>query len=144
MTQTLTTLVPSGGNIAENAGGKKAVLWGTTVDSVYWYRMVGPNGEWIEVTRLNHNLGKIHKQKEVEFEVVYKEGTKDPENAKVLCTEHIKIDGSTIRKPGLGKKTLPTSSSVVFQDFRKKAPTALLRLRNLFCTRCPRSPKLCV
>ena len=65
--------------------------------------MVGPIGEWIEVTRLNHNLGKIHKQKEVEFEVVYKEGTKDPENAKVLCTEHIKIDGSTIRKPGLGK-----------------------------------------
>ena len=92
-----------GGNIAENAGGKKAVLWGTTVDSVYWYRMVGPNGEWIEVTRLNHNLGKIHKQKEVEFEVVYKEGTKDPENAKVLRTEIIKIDGSTIRKPGLGK-----------------------------------------
>lgn len=29
-----------GGNIAENAGGKKAVLWGTTADNVYWYRMV--------------------------------------------------------------------------------------------------------
>ncbi len=92
-----------GGNIAENAGGKKAVLWGTTVDNVYWFRMVGTNGEWIEVTRLNHNLGKIHKQKTVAFEVVYKEGTKDPATARVLRTEIIEQEGSTIRKPGLGK-----------------------------------------
>ncbi len=92
-----------GGNIAENAGGKKAVLWGTTVDNIYWYRMVGPNGEWIEVTRLNHNLGKIHKEKEVSFEVVYKEGTPDPEEAKILRTETITFDGAIVRKPGLGK-----------------------------------------
>ncbi len=92
-----------GGNIAENAGGKKAVLWGTTADNVYWYRMVGPNGEWMEVTRLNHNLEKIHKQEEVSFEVVYKESTPDPEKAKVLRTEIIRFPGNTVRKPGLGK-----------------------------------------
>ena len=49
-----------GGNVAMNAGGKKAVLWGTAVDNLAWWRMVDPDGNWLEVTRLNHNLGKIH------------------------------------------------------------------------------------
>ena len=49
-----------GGNIAMNAGGKKAVLWGTAVDNLAWWRMVDPDGNWLEVTRLDHNLGKIH------------------------------------------------------------------------------------
>ena len=31
-----------GGNIAMNAGGKKAVLWGTAVDNLAWWRMVDP------------------------------------------------------------------------------------------------------
>jgi len=29
-----------GGNIAMNAGGKKAVLWGTALDNLAWWRMV--------------------------------------------------------------------------------------------------------
>ena len=45
-----------------NAGGKKAVLWGTTLDNLVSWRMVTPQGEWLEVERLNHNLGKIHEQ----------------------------------------------------------------------------------
>ncbi len=49
-----------GGNIAMNAGGKKAVLWGTALDNLASWRMVDPNGDWLEVTRLDHNLGKIH------------------------------------------------------------------------------------
>ena len=49
-----------GGNIAMNAGGKKAVLWGTALDNLASWRMVDPNGDWLEVTRLEHNLGKIH------------------------------------------------------------------------------------
>ena len=47
-----------GGNIAMNAGGKKAVLWGTAVDNLAWWRMVDAQGNWLEVTRLNHNLGQ--------------------------------------------------------------------------------------
>jgi len=43
-----------------NAGGKKAVLWGTALDNLASWRMVDPNGDWLEVTRLDHNLGKIH------------------------------------------------------------------------------------
>src|SRR6202043_3094010 len=49
-----------GGNIAMNAGGKKAVLWGTALDNLASWRMVDPNGDWLNVTRINHNLGKIH------------------------------------------------------------------------------------
>jgi hypothetical protein len=40
-----------GGNIAMNAGGKKAVLWGTALDNLASWRMVDPNGDWLEVTR---------------------------------------------------------------------------------------------
>ncbi len=49
-----------GGNIAMNAGGKKAVLWGTALDNLASWRMVDPNGDWLEVTRIDHNLSKIH------------------------------------------------------------------------------------
>ncbi len=49
-----------GGNVAMNAGGKKAVLWGTALDNLAWWRMVDPEAKWLEVTRLDHNLGKIH------------------------------------------------------------------------------------
>src|SRR5690606_33355966 len=40
-----------GGNVAMNAGGKKAVLWGTALDNLAWWRMVDPEGNWLEVTR---------------------------------------------------------------------------------------------
>lgn len=33
-----------GGNVAMNAGGKKAVLWGTALDNLAWWRMVDPQG----------------------------------------------------------------------------------------------------
>ncbi|MET0963927.1 MAG: DUF3683 domain-containing protein, partial [Noviherbaspirillum sp.] len=56
-----------GGNIAMNAGGKKAVLWGTALDNLASWRMVDPNGDWLEVTRLEHNLGKIHDAPVVKF-----------------------------------------------------------------------------
>jgi hypothetical protein len=58
-----------GGNIAMNAGGKKAVLWGTTLDNLLSWRMITPDCQWLEVERLNHNLGKIHDQAIVEFKV---------------------------------------------------------------------------
>ena len=43
-----------------NAGGKKAVLWGTALDNLASWRMVTPDADWMEVERLDHNLGKIH------------------------------------------------------------------------------------
>jgi FAD/FMN-containing dehydrogenase/Fe-S oxidoreductase len=92
-----------GGNIAMNAGGKKAVLWGTAVDNLAWWRMVDPEGNWLEVTRLNHNLGKIHDVRVAGFELVWKDGRAHPDAAKILRSERLDIDGAAFRKTGLGK-----------------------------------------
>jgi FAD/FMN-containing dehydrogenase/heterodisulfide reductase subunit C len=89
-----------GGNIAMNAGGKKAVLWGTTLDNLASWRMVMPNGEWLEIERLNHNLGKIHEQEEVQFRLTrYHGGSNTP----ISDPQHLRMPGSTFRKAGLGK-----------------------------------------
>ena len=88
-----------GGNIAMNAGGKKAVLWGTALDNLASWRMVTPQAEWLEVTRLNHNLGKIHDTALASFELNYfKADGKTP-----LRTERLDIPGPSFRKEGLGK-----------------------------------------
>jgi FAD/FMN-containing dehydrogenase/Fe-S oxidoreductase len=88
-----------GGNIAMNAGGKKAVLWGTALDNLASWRMVTPDAQWLEVTRLNHNLGKIHDAPMASFELKYF----DAGGKKLLRTEQLDIPGSTFRKEGLGK-----------------------------------------
>jgi FAD/FMN-containing dehydrogenase/Fe-S oxidoreductase len=92
-----------GGNIAMNAGGKKAVLWGTAVDNLAWWRMVDPEGNWLEVTRLNHNMGRIHDVAVACFELVWKDGGAHPDQARTLRSERLNIEGSTFRKAGLGK-----------------------------------------
>jgi FAD/FMN-containing dehydrogenase/Fe-S oxidoreductase len=92
-----------GGNIAMNAGGKKAVLWGTAVDNLAWWRMVDPQGNWLEVTRLNHNLGKIHDVLVASFDLVWKDGRAPPDQAKILRSERLNIEGLKFRKAGLGK-----------------------------------------
>ena len=92
-----------GGNIAVNAGGKKAVLWGTAIDNLAWWRMVDPEGNWLEVTRVGHNLGKIHEVETAEFELVYKDGQEAPDRAEVLRTTRLSIPGKSFRKAELGK-----------------------------------------
>jgi FAD/FMN-containing dehydrogenase/Fe-S oxidoreductase len=92
-----------GGNIAMNAGGKKAVLWGTALDNLAWWRMVDAQGNWLEVTRLNHNLGKIHDVSVASFELVWKDGSKAADQAEVLRSERLDIEGAKFRKIGLGK-----------------------------------------
>ncbi len=88
-----------GGNIAMNAGGKKAVLWGTALDNLASWRMVTPQAQWLEVTRLDHNLGKIHDAEMASFELKYFEADgKTP-----VRTERLDIQGKTFRKEGLGK-----------------------------------------
>ncbi|HSQ69247.1 MAG TPA: FAD/FMN-binding oxidoreductase [Steroidobacteraceae bacterium] len=92
-----------GGNIAMNAGGKKAVLWGTALDNLAWWRMVDPEGQWLEITRIAHNRGKIHECGTAVFELVWKDGGASPESAPVLRRERLAIDGRRFRKLGLGK-----------------------------------------
>jgi len=92
-----------GGNIAMNAGGKKAVLWGTALDNLAWWRMVDPDGNWLEVTRVGHNLGKIHDAAQVLFDLVWKDGRQPADEARELKRERIEMPGAAFRKLGLGK-----------------------------------------
>ena len=88
-----------GGNVAMNAGGKKAVLWGTALDNLVSWRMVTPDAQWLEVTRLDHNLGKIHDVAVATFELVwYGTDGKTPQRRQTLA-----IPGAQFRKTGLGK-----------------------------------------
>ncbi len=88
-----------GGNVAMNAGGKKAVLWGTALDNLASWRMVTPDAKWLEVTRLDHNLGKIHDAPMASFELQYF----DSSGKTLERTERLDIPGALFRKEGLGK-----------------------------------------
>jgi FAD/FMN-containing dehydrogenase/Fe-S oxidoreductase len=88
-----------GGNVAMNAGGKKAVLWGTALDNLVSWRMVTPEAEWLEVTRIGHNLGKIHDVESAVFELQYFAA----DGRTRLRSERLEIPGRTFRKEGLGK-----------------------------------------
>ncbi len=94
-----------GGNVAMNAGGKKAVLWGTALDNLASWRMVTPDGLWMEIERLDHNLGKIHDVESVRFRISRFEAdgqtpiNKTPHGKPEILT----IAGSAFRKAGLGK-----------------------------------------
>ena len=89
-----------GGNVAMNAGGKKAVLWGTALDNLVSWRMVTPDAEWLEIERLDHNLGKIHdiamaRFKVTRYDIDMKTQLGEP--------EVLEIAGPSFRKVGLGK-----------------------------------------
>jgi len=89
-----------GGNVAMNAGGKKAVLWGTALDNLVSWRMVTPDANVIEVERYHHNLGKIHQQDEVTFCIhSYKADGK----TQIGQPRMLRMPGAVFRKAGLGK-----------------------------------------
>ncbi len=89
-----------GGNVSMNAGGKKAVLWGTALDNLVSWRMVTPDGLWMNVERLDHNLGKIHDAAHATFRISrYEADGKTVHGAPEILT----IPGSAFRKAGLGK-----------------------------------------
>jgi len=89
-----------GGNVAMNAGGKKAVLWGTALDILASWRMVTPDANWLEVERLDHNLGKIHDIDVARFRI-----SRFDIDGKTLIGEPeiLEIPGPSFRKVGLGK-----------------------------------------
>jgi FAD/FMN-containing dehydrogenase/Fe-S oxidoreductase len=83
-----------GGNIAENAGGKLAVRWGTCIDNLLEWRIAMPNGQRWTVRRTNHQLRKIMPQDVVTFDVL------SEQNSPV---KQIELRGTEIRKNGLWK-----------------------------------------
>ncbi len=85
-----------GGNIAENAGGKKAVMWGTAIDNIHSYKIINSEGILFEVERRDHPYRKILPDDELIFDV-YRHG----KHRHLVKT--IRLSGSEVRKPGLGK-----------------------------------------
>ena len=61
--------------------------------------MVTPEANWLEVVRLNHNLGKIHDVEVASFELRYF----DADGKTLERTERLDIPGRAFRKEGLGK-----------------------------------------
>ncbi len=89
-----------GGNVSMNAGGKKAVLWGTALDNLASWKMVTPDGLWMTVERLEHNLGKIHDVDVARFRISrFETDGKTPHGD----PEILEIPGGKFRKAGLGK-----------------------------------------
>ncbi|HEY6006028.1 MAG TPA: DUF3683 domain-containing protein [Anaeromyxobacter sp.] len=83
-----------GGNIAENAGGKDCVLYGTCIDNLVSWRMAMPSGRSWTVRRVDHPLRKILPGDAVVFDV------EDDGGARV---RRIELRGGEIRKKGLWK-----------------------------------------
>ena len=90
-----------GGNIAMNAGGKKAVLWGTALDNLASWRMVTPDAKWLEVhapgsqPRQDPRCGRWRR-----FELKYFDAT----GKKLETHRALDIPGADVfRKEGLGK-----------------------------------------
>jgi FAD/FMN-containing dehydrogenase/Fe-S oxidoreductase len=86
-----------GGNIAENAGGKKCVMWGTAIDNLYSYRIVDARGDLIEVRRREHPYKKIQEEDSLSFDIgrIF--------NGEFEYSKTIVLSGGDVRKKGLGK-----------------------------------------
>ena len=84
-----------GGNVAENAGGKRAVLWGTAIDNLLRFRIAVPGGRLLEVKRIHPTGRRIGADETISFRVT------DTANGEAV--KRISIPGGQLRKPGLGK-----------------------------------------
>ncbi|MBR9982008.1 MAG: DUF3683 domain-containing protein, partial [Desulfatitalea sp.] len=80
-----------GGNIAENAGGKRAVLWGTAIDNLLSFRIAVADGRLLEVQRLNPTGRRIDPHETIVFAV------SDTATGEVF--KQIRIHGQQLRKP---------------------------------------------
>jgi FAD/FMN-containing dehydrogenase/Fe-S oxidoreductase len=87
-----------GGNIAENAGGKKCVMWGTAIDNILSFRIINHEGNVYEIRRKDHPHRKIEPEDEVVFDIFLIAKRKGEKFIK-----SIQLRGLDIRKKGVGK-----------------------------------------
>ena len=83
-----------GGNIAENAGGKTAVLWGTAIDNILSYTIAMPGQGLLTVQRVNHPMRKILPEDTLHFQVL---------DSRKNILRQVTLAGTDIRKKGLWK-----------------------------------------
>ena len=91
-----------GGNVAMNAGGKKAVLWGTALDNL----AVVAHGDARRASgsrsrALDHNLGKIHDAPHATLRA--RVATARDGRTRAAHARRSTIPGAAFRKVGLGK-----------------------------------------
>ena len=72
---------------------------GTALDNLAWWKMVDPDGNWLEVERLDHNFGKIHEQHRPRFRAQ----ALRPDREEAAVGEELSMPGQHCRKDGLGK-----------------------------------------
>jgi len=87
-----------GGNIAENAGGKKCVMWGTAIDNIFSFKIINSEGKLFEVRRKDHPHRKIEPEDTVIFDIYYLSRRKGEKFIKTIS-----LSGLDIRKNGVGK-----------------------------------------
>ena len=87
-----------GGNISENAGGKKCVMWGTAIDNIFSFKIINADGHILDVRRKDHPHRKIEPEDEVIFEVYTLTKKKNEKLVKTII-----LSGLDIRKRGVGK-----------------------------------------
>ncbi|EWS62838.1 Fe-S oxidoreductase [Hydrogenophaga sp. T4] len=108
------------------------MLWGTALDNLVSWRMVTPQAQWLEVTRLDHNRGKIHDAEVATFELKYFEA-----NGKThVRSEQLVIPGSTFRKEGLGKDVTDKFLAGL-PGIQKEGCDGLITSARCWCTACP-------
>ncbi|MBF0281821.1 MAG: DUF3683 domain-containing protein [Zetaproteobacteria bacterium] len=89
-----------GGNVASNAGGKHALIWGTCIDNLLSWKMVTPDGNWLLVERLNHNMATIPTDREVQFRLTrWQDCAIDGRKTEEILT----MPGDLFRRNGVGK-----------------------------------------
>ena len=107
-----------GGNIAMNAGGKKAVLWGTALDNLASWRMVTPDASGWKSRAWTTTWARSTTWRWPALSCLFRRRRQD-----AVRTERLEHSGKTFRKEGLGKDVTdkflgrPAAS-------RKKAATA--------------------
>jgi FAD/FMN-containing dehydrogenase len=120
-----------GGNVAMNAGGKKAVLWGTALDNLASWRMVTPDGDWLEVERVGHNRSRIHDAPLARFRLRRFEA----DGVTPKGEEMLESRASACARKGSGR-TSRTSGSRGCPACRRKAATGSSRRPRSSCIAC--------
>ncbi len=89
-----------GGNIAENSGGKKCVMWGTAIDNIASFLIITQDSRYLRVVRRDHPYRKIEPEDVVIFDIF---SVDDKNRSPEKPERSIELSGLEIRKKGLGK-----------------------------------------
>ena len=117
-----------GGNIAENAGGKTAVRYGTCIDNLLAWSVAMPGGTFT-VRRLDHPLRKILPGDTVRWRV---------EDARRARGAHDRARRRARSAGPASGRTSRTRRSAGCRGCRRRAPTASSPPRSSSCTRSTR------